>query len=234
MLPSCNRSKPTPIVDVWLSRTRGCAATKQGELVCWGGGAERPHVVGAAFDGGARAVCAALADDTPRCRGEDDAKRKAASVAGADVLLLAEGDAHTCALTSRELVCWGANDAGQLGDGTTNASRTPVIVHGIAGVAQIVAGARHTCVRHDNGTVSCWGANDSYQLADGTTTPRARPTPVFGLVGVTKLAAAGDSTCALLSDASVRCWGKNDMGQLGDGTTKTRNVPSPIKSWVAR
>jgi alpha-tubulin suppressor-like RCC1 family protein len=83
---------------------------------------------------------------------------------------VAAGLAHTCAVTADlSLVCWGANDAGQLGNGTTAASptTTPTPVAGLAGVASVAAGGAHTCARLVDGTVSCWGADTSGQLGDG-------------------------------------------------------------------
>ena len=56
------------------------------------------------------------------------------------------------------MLCWGANDAGQLGDGTTQGRARPAPVPGLADVVQIAAGAAHTCARLGDGTVRCWGS----------------------------------------------------------------------------
>ena len=153
------------------------------------------------------------------------------SLPGEKVLFTAKGKRHACAQTDRGLYCWGANESGQLGDGTTRSSEIPVMVHGVGNVAEIAAGSRHTCVRTASGTVACWGANDSFQLANGTTTPSSTPVATFGLRGVIRIVAAGDATCVVTTDGVGRCWGKNDLGQLGDGTTEPRNVPSPLKTF---
>jgi alpha-tubulin suppressor-like RCC1 family protein len=218
---------------------RVCMISADRRLSCWHDGTvERPteplpdaRVAAVAL--GAHHLCAALEAREVRCIGADDrgqAARQKAVLAGEAVVSIAAGDAHTCAKTDRGVYCWGANDAGQLGDGTTNDAHAPVLVHGVDAAVELGAGARHTCARLANKTIACWGANDAHQLADGTMTPSSRPVTVFGLVGVARLAVAGDAACVLLSDDAVRCWGRNDTGQLGDGTTETRNVPSAIKT----
>jgi alpha-tubulin suppressor-like RCC1 family protein len=88
---------------------------------------------------------------------------------------VAAGGAHTCAITAeRTVVCWGANDDGQLGDGGTQASAAPVAVAGLTDAARLRAGAAHTCAQRMDGTVWCWGANFAGQLGDGA--PLIRPT----------------------------------------------------------
>lgn len=95
------------------------------------------------------------------------------------------GDAHTCALKNGTVWCWGANGYGQLGNGTTTASSTPVQVSGITTATAVAAGGNssigHSCALLDSGTVQCWGVNSSGQLGNGTTNGSATPVPVIGL-----------------------------------------------------
>lgn len=184
-----------------------------------------------AFSLGAAHTCVAYgAPEQVRCRGRAPAAPREALLGGIAVTALAAGDDHTCALLpDRTVRCWGRNDAGQLGDGTTNDALAPVTVAGLAEVDGIAAGARHTCARLLNGTVACWGANDRHQLANGTSEPGLRPGVVVGVLGVQELAAGGDATCARLGDGYVRCWGRNDRGQLGDVSTVEHSVPMPIR-----
>jgi alpha-tubulin suppressor-like RCC1 family protein len=101
------------------------------------------------------------------------------------------GQNHMCALLSDGTVkCWGRNDVGQLGNGTTipdagasSGSPTPVAVSGLDHVVSLISGssAHHTCAVLDSGTVECWGLNTSGQLGDGTTTSSSTPVTVTGL-----------------------------------------------------
>jgi alpha-tubulin suppressor-like RCC1 family protein len=88
---------------------------------------------------------------------------------GNDVLAIALGARHSCALTRMGAVtCWGANEWGQLGDGSTAASATPVQVNGLSGPAvAITTGQNHTCAVLLSGDVQCWGWNYFGQLGDG-------------------------------------------------------------------
>jgi alpha-tubulin suppressor-like RCC1 family protein len=154
------------------------------------------------------------------------------TVSGLDgeVLGLASGSSHTCALMSTGgVMCWGLNEDGQLGDGTTTDRRTPVDVVDLgSAVIAISLGGRHSCALLDTGGVQCWGHNDYGELGDGTTWYSRRPTDVSGLSGVVHAGVGNWHSCAIVSGGAMKCWGYNSEGQLGDGTTDDRTRPVDV------
>src|SRR2546427_6303076 len=156
---------------------------------------------------------------------------------------VAAGCFHTCALLANGTVqCWGENDFGQLGNGTsdpvpgspTTVNPTPVTVSGMTTAVAISAGGWHTCARLGDGRVQCWGQNTYGQLGDGATiapsAPSRSPTPVTvtGITTAVAMEAGIFHTCALLADGTLQCWGRNDEGRLGNGTTANSSTPTTV------
>jgi alpha-tubulin suppressor-like RCC1 family protein len=97
---------------------------------------------------------------------------------------VAAGNSHTCFMTGAGAVwCVGSNASGQLGNGTTIDSVTPVAVTGITSSSVLIAaGGGHTCAQASSGTVQCWGLNAQGQVGDGTKLNQLAPVSVSGLV----------------------------------------------------
>src|SRR5690606_32083555 len=144
---------------------------------------------------------------------------------------------HNCAVTAaEEVLCWGANDFGQLGRGTIEASPVPVAVPGVVAPIQVAAGRSHTCALETDGRVMCWGRNNHGQLGNGASLPApvmTTPVRVSGLTGAVELGANFQGMCARLSTGEVRCWGYNANGQLAQGTDLDVGAGDPSSVPVA-
>ena len=237
-----------------------CALTSGGAVKCWGGNGYGQLGDGTTTDSltpvdvsglsggviaisaGADQACALTDGGAVKCwgaawlgDGTGDGSSTPVDVIGLSsgvVAIDASSYGHTCALTQGGAVeCWGWNADGQLGDGTTSDSLTPVDVNGLAsGVVAIAVGGVHTCALTSAGGVTCWGDNEwAGQLGDGTTTDRS--TPVAASVvgsGVSAISAGGYYTCVVTRAGAAKCWGSNTEGQLGDGTTTDSLTPVDV------
>ena len=119
---------------------------------------------------------------------------------------------------------WGNNTYGNLGDGTTSYSSTPVQAQGLSGVTAIAA-RKHVLAVKSDGTVWAWGYNLGGEIGDGTTTDRYTPVQVPGLSNVTAVAAGECFSMALKSDGAVWGWGNNTFGQMCNGEVGGGGVP---------
>jgi len=208
-LPAGQITGLCPAASVSTAEGHTCGVSRIGRAFCWG-----YNGYGQLGDGtlGSRALPGAV-------------------IAASDVVSqIATGGYHTCELrTDRTAWCWGANDGGELGDGTFVDAVLPVAVERLgATVDSIAAGVDSTCARKVDGTLWCWG----HVLARGIgESDRNGGVPV-------NVAALGDSvssvvtglrySCAVKVDHTLWCWGENSSGQLGDGSQTTRLLPVPI------
>ncbi len=183
-------------IDAWGT---SCAVTSTGGVKCWGN-----NMSGQVGNGES-----ALAVPTP------------VDVIGLGSGVSRIGVSHSfvCALTDAGTVkCWGNNQAGSLGDGTTESHFTPVDVVGLSGVAAMDVGTS-TCVIGAEGGLKCWGANFWGTLGDGTTTDRSTPGDVVGLAsGVTAISSGWGQVCAITGAGVLKCWGRSFWGEKGTNT----------------
>jgi alpha-tubulin suppressor-like RCC1 family protein len=144
------------------------------------------------------------------------------------------------------VVAWGENEVGQLGDGNTIETDTPVAVRGLSEATTLSIGRKFGLALLSDGTVMSWGENTWGQLGDGTDTGPDKchanfaqasgyevpcsttPVPITGLSDVIAVAAGAQHGLALMSNGTVMAWGDNEDGQLGDGTQSTSDVPVAV------
>ena len=206
-------SSPVPVVlsSSWLTSvvalsaggTNACALLADGQVFCWG-----DHDFPGSFGSGDAEVV-----NDPRI----PARVQVLEATGISV-----GNRFAC-VTTRDLsvLCWGRGTSGQLGNGASLSSRTPVKVVGLPQpipgfnatfTAAVSAGGRHACA-----FAVCWGDNNRGQLGDGTLTPSNVPVATPVLSG-RPLVAGGDLTCmtgrSSNSSFATFCWGDNSFGQL--------------------
>lgn len=213
--------------------TFGATATARPEV-----GEERPQpletrpvtVVGRDFVIGTSHVCA-LDGGTVACRGANVRGQGAATASG--FVALATGSSHVCGLDSRGAAsCWGANDGGQLGDGTRTDREAPVPVRTELRFSTLTAGDTHTCGLAGGGVPICWGQNLNGQIGDGSRVDRPMPVTVGGGVQFASLVAGRNHTCGLTGNGNAWCWGLNSNGQLGDGSRLDRLTPTLVRASI--
>jgi alpha-tubulin suppressor-like RCC1 family protein len=128
---------------------------------------------------------------------------------------------------------WGDNSLGQLGDGTTTSSDTPVsipiLVHGpsLGHLVSLFGGCGHTVALFSSGEVLAWGSNVFGQLGDGTTTGSDTPVVVMlpASAKVTAISAGCATSYALTRTGHILAWGLGAIGELGDGSTTSTDTP---------
>jgi len=234
-LPTVELGTGRTAVQLALGYEFGCVVLDDASVKCWGAGSRGQLGIGTEANMGDGS--SEMGDHLPPV--DLGTSRTAAEVTA--------GSYFTCArLDDSSVKCWGNNEYGQLGLGSTSNFGTgsgemgdnlPAVDLGTGRTAvELSAGAVHMCARLDNGSVKCWGRNREYQLGLGldTTTNMGDNSnemgdylpPVDLGTGRTaaEVASGNYHTCARLDDGAVRCWGKNDYGELGHTGTLPSNV----------
>lgn len=195
-------------VSIAAGQSHTCAVDADGAAWCWGSNSHGELGTGT------------LADET--CGSFPCQTRPARVATNQRFRSLAAGVWFTCGLTtSGAVLCWGANDASQLGNDATSdsceglaCSRTPVLAAAGAKFADVSAARASTCALDQDGTVWCWGLDVmTHRFSD-------QPARLNSDVKFVRLAAGGLHTCALTSDHSAWCWGIDALG-AGAGTLES-------------
>jgi cysteine-rich repeat protein len=138
------------------------------------------------------------------------------------------GNGNTCGLRDGALYCFGLNNYGQCGDGTTETPRTtPVRVGTASDWTAIALGSFHTCGLR-GGALYCWGYNELGAIGDGTQQPRSLPTQIGSATDWTAITAGGQRTCGLRAGGAMYCWGWDDANGIHDGSTPPLLVPTQV------
>lgn len=144
---------------------------------------------------------------------------------------VSDGTSHvsTCALKrDGAVMCSGANDLGQLGDGTTTDRAKPVKVVGIADAVEIRLEWGRACARLRDGAVKCWGDNERGLLVPTLTQAVLKvPVAIRGITSAARIALGAEHACAALRDGTLRCWG--DAEDMPNGwEPAVKDAPQPV------
>jgi len=207
------RNVPTPVVGLPRavaidgSGTANCAVTEDGSVWCWGKGPKIDD------------------DDGPSVLAPERVDLTNAVEVGV-------GYSHRCVRdTLGRVFCWGRNNWGQVGDGTTTDREAPVVVAGITAV-ELAVGSFHSCARLLDGKVSCWGRDMGEGRMMGPEEEHLMgftPKLVPRITNAVQVTADGNHSCALTATGTVGCWGSNKDGQLGfEPNSEVVRVPKVI------
>ena len=126
---------------------------------------------------------------------------------------------HTCGIIdNNDLYCWGYNDQGQLGIGTTGQTNYPIPQFVDSNVIGVSTGNNHACALYESQTIKCWGANSEGQLGTGNMYYLNTPTAInlSSNISLISIESAYNANCAISEDFIPICWGANQFGQIGN------------------
>lgn len=161
------------------------------------------------------------------------------ALTGAELVGVVAGPVHTCALErGGSVLCWGRNNRGQVGDGTTTTRSAPSTVPASIGFASVAVGGEHTCALSTAGRAWCWGRNNVGQIGQaidpepgpGVPAP-VHPLPELVNLGPSayvKITAGQNHTCGLTATGAAHCWGEGTEGALGSGDSTNTGAPVAV------
>ncbi|MDX1748631.1 MAG: putative Ig domain-containing protein, partial [Halobacteriales archaeon] len=196
-----------PWSDVESASLHTCGVAAFGEAYCWG-----DNTSGKLGDG-------SVSNSLVPTRVVGDLTFRMVSASSAD---------FTCGVTvDDDAYCWGRNDHGALGDGTTEFRMVPTAVTGGLEFVMITTGGGQACGVTVASEGYCWGFNGVGQVGNGTQTtdPITTPQPVSGGLAYRDISGGDSHTCAVTTEGAGYCWGSNRWGELGDGSVTRSSTP---------
>ena len=197
----------TRVIRVGAGLNHGCAIIEDGTVNCWG-------------------------DDSNGQLGNGNPKNDSCAPDEVknleSVIDLSVGYEYSCAVVQGGGgYCWGYNNKGQLGDGTTNTRTGPVEIDDDHSWKKIAAGFEHTCGIDTVGAPWCWGEGGSGQIGDGGNSSYDAPVRVDGISDIRDITVGETHSCAVTNDGEVYCWGDNANGQV-TGDSSEGSADSPV------
>jgi alpha-tubulin suppressor-like RCC1 family protein len=135
----------------------------------------------------------------------------------------------TCGVTTTGAgYCWGSNNYGQVGDGTTTQRLVPTAISGGYTWSSISVGWTDVCGVTTSGAAYCWGYNNYGQDGTGNTTQNNSPTLVTGSHSWSRISVGMTTTCGVAIGGSGFCWGYDGHGNIGDNNITQENNPTSV------
>jgi len=211
----------------------GCAFIEGDRIACWNpcrdqasskrGGLCELHPVEPRGRNGMKqraGSCALFDDGRVMCEERLRGRELRALVGGLEdaVSIVGRGASHCVLRKNGRVACWGANYAGQLGDGTTKSRDIPADIEGLTDVVSLGMSSANGCAINRAGKVHCWGVNSTGLLGTGESGrhPSLRPKLIEGVSDATEVALVHTSACVLQKNGSVVCWGTNNLGRAAE------------------
>lgn len=244
MLACSNPSSTEPqhtYVDVVAGDSHTCALSSAGKAFCWGYNEGRWHEGSWLSDppAGSRVAGKSLSTDVVGSLSDQDWTRPRAVDGDPGLSAIVAAGGFSCGLSESGMAyCWGRNERGQLGDGSTSFERfraEPVVGEFEFSALAALTASVHACAIERSGRAYCWGNNWRRQLGAGLEVDSlylSVPTPVAGNQTFAMLAAGPGETCGLTTTSDLYCWGADGSGLRDDDRRNDRGAPVLIATSV--
>jgi alpha-tubulin suppressor-like RCC1 family protein len=194
-------SGPTRFDRLFVGNASACGLTSTGAAYCWGNNTN--GLLGVGF------ASTAVRVPTP--------------VAGGHAFVeLSIGLSSTCGIaTDGVTYCWGSNQFGQLGIGSTGgSSHIPIAVTNSAtlGFVTVSVGFQNACALTGSGATWCWGGAPNL-FGNATTVPSTfLPTAAANGAVFSSIEQGALYACGVDNGGVASCWGGQASGELGNGS----------------